>query len=165
MPSLPENIKFVIFGEGELKEKLQKLAEDLKVSERVIFKGFVSHNEMPKYLKACDIFIRHSLSEGMGNSFIEAMACRLPVIATPVGGIVDFLIDPSNTSGQVATGYFCEPENPESIAESVKKAISDPNKNQIVNNAYDMVIKKYDWSIVTKQMTEVFDQLLSKNEI
>ena len=90
LPKLSENIKFVILGEGELKQKLIKLAKDLGVSDRVIFKGFVSHEKIPKYLKACDIFIRPSLSEGMGNSFIEAMACRIPVIATPVGGIVDF---------------------------------------------------------------------------
>jgi glycosyltransferase involved in cell wall biosynthesis len=149
LPKLEQNIKFVILGEGGLKEKLQKLAKDLGVSERVIFKGFVSHNEMPKYLKACDIFIRPSLSEGMGNSFIEAMAARISVIATPVGGITDFVKENE-------TGYFCEPENPESIAEVVKKVISDPNKNKIIENAYSMVLEKYDWDKIAGSMKEIF---------
>lgn len=147
---LPENIKFIILGEGELREKLQNLAKELKVSDRVIFKGFVSHKEMLKYLKACDVFIRPSLSEGMGNSFIEAMACRLPVIATPVGGIIDFLAENE-------TGYFCRPGNLESIAETIKKVISDPNKNKIIENAYQMVKKKYDWNLIAKQMNVVFN--------
>jgi len=100
------------------------------------------------------------LSEGFGNSFIEAMACRIPVIATPVGGIVDFLQDSSNASGQVATGYFCEPQNPESIIKAVEKVISDPNKNKIIENAYNMVKEKYDWNLITKQITEVFNKIL-----
>lgn len=152
LPKLSENIKFVILGEGELKQKLIKLAKDLGVSDRVIFKGFVSHEKIPKYLKACDIFIRPSLSEGMGNSFIEAMACRIPVIATPVGGIVDFLVDNK-------TGYFCQPQNPQSIADTIKKVISDSNKNKIIENAYNMVLQKYDGNLIAEQMKKVFDNI------
>jgi glycosyltransferase involved in cell wall biosynthesis len=149
LPKLPKNVKFVIFGEGYMDKELKELAKNLNVSERVNFKGFVSHNEMPKYLKACDIFTRPSLSEGLGNSFIEAMAAKLPVIATPVGGIVDFVF-------QDKTGYFCQPENPESIAETVKKIISDHQKNKIIEKAYNMVLEKYDWSKIAEDMKEVF---------
>lgn len=148
LAKLPENIKFIVLGEGELKQKLIKLTEDLNVSNKVIFKGFVSHNKMPKYLKACDIFIRASLSEGMGNSFLEAMAAKLPVIATPVGGIVDFLEEGK-------TGYFCQPKNPESVAETVQRVINDLSKNQIIENAYNMVVEKYDWDKIALQMNDV----------
>lgn len=153
---LPENIKFVILGDGELKEKLQKLAKDIGVSKMVIFKGYVSHNEIPKYLKACDIFVRASLSEGMGNSFLEAMAAKLPVIGTPVGGIVDFLYDPSFQAGTDQTGYFCKPGNPQSVAEAVKRVISDENKSQVIENAYNMVLEKYDWGLIAKRTKEFF---------
>ena len=152
LPNLAPNIKFVIFGEGYLKEKLELETRNSKLETRVFFRGFVDHKDMPRYLKACDIFIRPSLSEGFGNSFIEAMACKIPVIATPVGGIVDFLFDQR-------TGYFCEPENPDSIAEVVQKVIVDPNKNQVVENAYQMVVKKYDWDIVAVQMKEIFGSI------
>lgn len=152
---LPENIKFVILGEGELKQKLIKLAEDLGVSNRVIFKGFVSHDHMLKYLKACDIFIRASLSEGMGNSFLEAMAAKLPVIATPVGGIVDFLKD-DPSKAEIQTGYFCQPQDPESIVKTVGKVINDPQKNHVISRAYEMVKVKYDWGLISKQMEKVF---------
>lgn len=150
LTKLPENIKFLILGEGYLEESLKLKAKSLKVSNRVIFVGLVSHENIPKYLKACDIFIRASLSEGMGNSFIEAMACKIPAIATPVGGIPDFL------KGGV-TGYLCEPENPESVAKTVQKVIYDPNKNEVVDNAYNMVKEKYDWNLIAKQMSAVFN--------
>jgi len=152
LAKLEKNIKFVIFGEGYLKEKLLNLAKDLNVSDRVIWRGFVSHDLMPKYLKACDIFIRPSLSEGFGNSFIEAFACRLPVIATSVGGIPDFLFENK-------TGYFCEPENPESIVKTVNKVLNDPNKEEIVENAYNMAKEKYDWNLIASQMREIFGSI------
>ncbi len=159
LPKLTENIKFVIFGEGYLEKELKNLAKKLDVSNRVIFKGFVSHDEMPKYLKTCDIFIRPSLSEGFGNSFIEAMACKIPVIATPVGGIVDFLADDPSTPLGARTGYFCQPENLESIVEAIKRVIDDPQKNSIIENAYNMVLEKYDWNLIASQMKEIFNRM------
>lgn len=152
LPKLPENIKFVIFGEGYLEKELKELARNLDVSKRVNFKGYVSHLEMPKYLKACDIFIRPSLSEGMGNSFIEAMAVRLPVVATPVGGIVDFLREDE-------TGYFCQPENPISVAAAVRRVINDEQRNSIIERAHKMVSERYNWNLISKQMAEIFSKI------
>lgn len=151
LAKLPVSVKFVIFGEGEMRRKLEKLAVDLEVSERVIFKGFVSHAELPKYLKACDIFIRPSLSEGMGNSFIEAMAARLPVIATPVGGIIDFLKE-----GE--TGYLSESQDPESLALAIKRAMADPQKDKVLENAYRLAREKYNWDLIAPKMKEIFDK-------
>ena len=112
------------------------------------FAGFIAHEKLPTYLWASDIFVRPSLSEGMGNSFIEAMASGLPVIATPVGGIVDFLRD-----GE--TGLFCEVGNPKSIAQKIEKLIKDSESRQyIVENASGMVKDKYDWSLIAKRMKE-----------
>ena len=149
----------MIFGEGYLKENLKFKIENLKLGDRVFLKGFIDHKEMPKYLKACDIFIRPSLSEGFGVSFVEAMAARLPVVATRVGGIADFLEDPLNSSGQVATGYVCEPQNPQSVANTVNQAINDVGQNRIIDNAYKMVKEKYDWNLVAGKMKGIFESL------
>jgi glycosyltransferase involved in cell wall biosynthesis len=154
---LPDNFHFYNFGSGKDKKDLINLADSLNLGSRVHLEDQIEHDELPKYLRIADIFIRPSRSEGQGISFLEAMAAKLPVIATPVGGIVDFLRDPSGASGQVATGYFCQPENPESIAETVKKVISDPNKNQIIENAYNMVKEKYDWNLIANKMEAVFN--------
>lgn len=153
---LPDNFRFYNFGSGKDKKYLINLATISGVSARVHLEDYVEHNELPKYLKIADIFIRPSRSEGQGISFLEAMAAKIPVIATPVGGIVDFLVDPSNTSGQAATGYFCQSENPESIAKVVQKVISDPDKNHIIENAYRMVSEKYDWNLIAGKMEEIF---------
>lgn len=153
LKGLPQNISLVVIGKGEEEEKLLKQAENFKVKNRVKFLGFIPYEEIPKYFSVCDIFIRPSRSEGFGNSFIEAMASKLPVIATPVGGIPDFLIDKE-------TGVFCDVDNPESIARVVNLILSDSDlKNRIVKNAYNMVEEKYSWEKIAKDMASVFDKV------
>lgn len=90
---LPKQYKLVVAGQGKLEKSLKSKVTNLKLEDRVIFVGFISHELLPLYLKASDIFVRPSLSEGLGNSFLEAMAAGIPVVGTPVGGIPDFLTD------------------------------------------------------------------------
>ena len=150
---LPENIRLIILGTGSLEEDLKFQTSNLKIEDRVSFLGHIDHRELPKYLASADIFIRPSLSEGLGSSFLEAMAVGLPVIATPVGGIPDFLKD-----GE--TGLFCEVINPKSIAEKVKVYLENNDlRKKIINNAREMVVKKYDWDLIAKKMRNIFDRL------
>lgn len=155
---LPSEIKFLILGIGPDEEALKQLAKDEKVEDRVRFLGQVDHRELPMYLYSADIFIRPSLSEGLGNSFLEAMAAGIPVIATPVGGITDFLFDPEKNPGVAPTGLYCQVRNPESIAEAVKKYLDNSDlKRTIVENARELVKNKYDWNIIAKQMQVIFE--------
>lgn len=158
---LPEKVKLLVLGEGPLGEDLWNKAKALSVSKRVMFLGYVSHADLPQYLYISDIFVRPSLSEGMGNSFIEAMAAGVPTIGTPVGGIPDFLIDPSTTLGKVTpTGLMCKPENPKSIAENVERYMRDEAMRlRIIANARAMVKEKYEWSMVAGDMQKLFERL------
>jgi glycosyltransferase involved in cell wall biosynthesis len=161
---LPEKYKFVVFGEGYLEKDLRLKIKDLKLEERVLLKGFLPHKDMPRMLKACDIFIRPSLSEGFGNSFIEAMAARLPVVATREGGIADFLFDPNSPGydSQVGqTGYVCEKENPESIKDAILRAASDPRRDEVIENAFKMAIGKYNWEVVVSDIKNVFEDTIN----
>ncbi|QQR82374.1 glycosyltransferase family 4 protein [Candidatus Campbellbacteria bacterium] len=159
LPLLDVSIRFVVLGDGPLLHELQKQAERLGVRDRVVFLGNVSRELVPAYLHASDIFIRPSLSEGLGSSFLEAMAAGLPVIATPVGGIPDFLFDIEEYD-EKATGVFCQPHNPESIAFAVKRLIKDVGMRQkISQNGRALVLEKYDWDLVARSMKEVFEQV------
>jgi glycosyltransferase involved in cell wall biosynthesis len=157
---LSENVKFIILGDGPDKERLVELTKELKLEKRVKFLGLIDHKVMPKYLKVSDIFIRPSLSEGFGNSFIEAMAAEIPVIATPVGGIVDFLYDPERNSDKDSTGLFCNVRDPKSISKQIEKLLENKElKNNILKNAKEMVFEKYDWDIIARDMKEIFENL------
>ncbi len=154
---LPANVKLLIAGNGEDREKLVHLARSLEVSDRVIFAGHVDHKDLPAYLKISDIFVRPSIIEGLGNAFLEAMAAGIPIIGTPVGGIPDFLTD-----GE--TGLFCEVRDPRSIAHAVKRYLDDPALvSRIVLNAQRLVAQQYDWNTIAKQMREkVFGRLVKQ---
>lgn len=147
---LPANIKFLILGDGPNRKILENLTKKLNLENRVIFNGQVSQSDLPQHLAAGDIFIRPSLSEGQGIAFLEAMAAGIPVIATPVGGIVDFLRDRE-------TGLFCEVKNPKDIAEKAKELLSNKElAEKIKINAKKMVREKYNWDSLAEKMKNIF---------
>lgn len=166
LPFLDSRIKFLVLGVGPDESMLRALAGELKVAVRVKFMGQVSHEEMPKYIKVSDIFIRPSRSEGFGISFVEAMAVGIPVIATAVGGIPDFLFDPDQNSNHEPTGLFCEVDSPESIAKQVRRLIDDSAlRTRLTTNAKKLVTEKYDWNLIANDMkVKVFDKLLNINQ-
>ncbi len=159
--TLPENVKFVVLGTGPEEESLHQLAVRLGVTARVRFLGHVGHADVPRYLKACDIFIRPSRSEGMGNSFVEAMAAGLPVIATQEGGIADFLLDEKRDPEKPVTGFAVDVDSPEQIVAQVKNIMEHPEKTRrVVATARAVVMEKYDWDTVARTMREkVFEPL------
>ena len=158
---LPENVRFVVYGSGVDEAKLRALSEDLGVAERVLFKGHISHTELAQAFSTAHIFIRPSRSEGMGNSFIEAMAAGLPVIATQAGGIADFLFDEKRNSGTPSTGWAVDVDSPEQIALAVKDVITNPEKVlRIRANAIALVREKYDWNLIAQEMNAMFARIV-----
>lgn len=160
---LPEDVHFLILGTGPDQSMLEELAKKEGVADRTHFYGFVDHGEIPAFYKACDIFIRPSRSEGMGNSFIEAMAADLPVIATQEGGIADFLFDKKLNPDQKPTGWVVQKDNPKEIALAVEDILGNKEGvKEVVANAKEMVVAKYDWETIAKDMKSLFDKVLTK---
>ena len=152
---LPETVTLEVVGDGVERNNLKVLTLSLNLSSRVHFAGAIAPEEIPLALARADIFVRPSLSEGLGNSFLEAFAAGLPVIATPVGGIPDFLRD-----GE--TGWFAEVRNPESIAACVRY-ITDPVHKEhvarVVTNARTLVEQTYSWEALSLSMLHVIGTL------
>lgn len=153
---LPENIKFLVAGVGEDEMMLRNLAQSLGVRDRVWFLGLVAQKDLPALLRISDIFIRVSRSEGFGVSFIEAMAAGLPVIATPVGGIPDFIDDRE-------TGLFACADNPKSVTEAILELVSHEDlRESIAVNGQKRVFLRYSWDTIVPDMKEkVFEPLLN----
>lgn len=150
---LPENYKVLVVGDGEDMPKLKDLVAQNKLDNRVVFLGLRGHAELSGLLQASDIFCRPSLSEGLGNSFLEAMASGIPIIGTPVGGIPDFLKD-----GE--TGLFCEPGKPESIAQAALRFENEDGlKEKIIRQGKDLAVNQYNWETLAGRMEGVFRSL------
>jgi len=150
---LPTSFKALIVGEGEDEQKLKTLTEQKGLADRVQFLGKKDHGELPALLQSSDIFVRASLSEGLGISFLEAMACGIPIIGTPVGGIVDFLKE-----GE--TGVFCQPRDPESIAKAVTRIQSEPGlREKLVRQGAALVREHYEWKGIAEDMSRILKNI------
>jgi len=153
---LPAEYRLQIFGSGPESDSLKSLAQKFNLAHQVDFNGQIMTDDLPSHLAQAEVFARPSLSEGLGNSFLEAMAVGLPVIGTPVGGIPDFLAE-----GE--TGWLVKPNNPVDLAEKIKLILNPDNKtqvDQVVVQARKLIEEKYDWDKIVEKMKEIFKNLL-----
>jgi glycosyltransferase involved in cell wall biosynthesis len=153
LAKLPPHFKLLVVGEGEERSALEVLIRDLHLESRVVLHGLADHADLPDLLKASDVFIRPSRSEGLGNSFLEAMAAGVPVIGTNVGGIPDFLTD-----GE--TGVFCKPDDSDSIITAIMRIADDADlRNRLTANGERLVRERYTWDDIASKMQHLLTKL------
>jgi glycosyltransferase involved in cell wall biosynthesis len=116
-----EDVAFVSLG-GETtspgyKAFLERRALELGIQAHVHFLGW--REDVPDVIRAADVMVLPSLDEGLPIAILEAMACGRPVVATPVGGVPEAVVD-----GQ--TGYLVPPKDPAALAEAVLRLLDDP---------------------------------------
>ena len=155
-----------IVGGGKEENALKKLTRDLKVDDVVEFTGEITPERIPEYLQQADIFVRPSRSEGLGSSFLEAMAAGLPVIGTAVGGITDFLVDynAKNTeqSANDANGLFVEKDNPKDLAQKIGFLLERADlREELGENGRRLIEEKYNWAQIANQMNRIFQKLIA----
>ncbi len=159
---LPLRYHLLIIGIGPEEGRLRALTVSLGVSNRTSFLGAIANNELSQYLQHSQIFIRPSLSEGMGNVFIEAFAAGTPVIATQVGGIADFLFDVERNPGTPPTGYAVDAHDPRAIAQKVEYIMHNSDEvRYTTDNARKFIRTMYDWDDIARRMHSCFDQLVA----
>ncbi len=139
-----------IAGDGPLKQELCSLANSLNVEEHVHFQGHV--RDVPKFLNTLDIFVLPSKSEAHPNALLEAMSCRLPCIASDVGGIGEVM-------GKGKFGLLIHPNEKNCLVVALEKLVSDSNSRDVFGRAAKKrVCQKYS----LKQMTESYENLYRK---
>lgn len=147
-----KDISCYIIGDGVERQRIEQLIKEHSLEDSVFLVGHILHNEVGEYIAASDVFVRPSLAEGFGIVYIEAMACDVPIIATPVGGIVDFLKDEE-------TGLFCEVENPQDLADKIEKLVDNKElAKKIVINSRNMIEKQYSWDSITKEVGTLYEK-------
>jgi glycosyltransferase involved in cell wall biosynthesis len=150
--------RFLIAGqpdrEGKLYEELLGLRKELKLEDRVQFLGFL--DDPADFLANLDLFLSSSISEGLPLSAIQAMAARLPLLATRCGGYEELVTDREN-------GWLVEVGNPEALAEAVNTLFETPElRSELATNAQKHVEETFDISVMFSAYQEVYDGLLAK---
>ncbi|MBC7861584.1 MAG: glycosyltransferase [Bacteroidia bacterium] len=153
------DLRLLIVGKGSLENKLKELAEDLNISNAVIFAGKTPHEEVPRFLNMMDIFVSVSVddSESFGVSAVEACSCAKAVIVSEVGGLKEVIINNK-------TGLFVPVLNVDETAAAMVRFAENPAlRNEFGLRARQHVLENYNWKENLELMVTIYSELLVKD--
>jgi len=149
------SIKLLIVGEGDMKKEYIETAKNLDIKNQVIFTGFVSDEDLPKYYNLADLFVLPSIdkSEAFGVVLIEAMASGKPVIASNLAGVRSVVDENKN-------GFLIDPKNEGHLAERIKYIFDSPLLLMAFGRAgRKKVEEKYSWEIIGNKLDNLIKEL------
>ncbi|MBD3347910.1 MAG: glycosyltransferase [Candidatus Eisenbacteria bacterium] len=147
-----KDVAFLIVGDGPLRKDLEELAGWLGLTRRALFLG--DRRDVPELLKLMDVFVMPSMSEGLPNAVMEAMAAGLPVVATDVGGVSELVVD-----GR--TGRLVAPDDENELAEAVTSLLEAPGRAAEMGAAgHERVKAGYDVGASVVRFEDVLGGLL-----
>ena len=150
------NAKFIIVGNGYMKEQLSNIVKNMGLAHKVQFTGFVDDETLRKLQKCADVSVVPSLFEPFGIVALEAMAAKSPVVVSDTGGLSEIV-------EHDVTGVKVYANNPESLAWGITKVLLDENfANLIKANAYKKVQEKYNWNKIAQQTKANYETVLSE---
>jgi glycosyltransferase involved in cell wall biosynthesis len=143
-----QNIELDIVGDGVLRPELEQLARDLGIAERVHFIGNVPYPEMPHYYQRAALHIITSHNEVVPMATLEAAACGVPTISTPVGIIVDY----------PELGVTVTPDD-EALAEAIEKLLGDEAQQATLSqSAYEAAQQRFTVQHTANQLQALYQQ-------
>lgn len=151
---------YLIAGTGTEQPRLQLLATELNIANRVKFLGFVPDIDLPSLYAQADLFVMPSRAiagaegiEGFGIVYLEAAASGIPSIAGKSGGASEAVLNG-------ITGIIVNPNDVDEVANSIDRLLSDSDlRLQLGKQAYERVVQELDWSIQTAKLQEFLQSL------
>ncbi|MFZ0490670.1 MAG: glycosyltransferase [Salegentibacter sp.] len=148
----PGKLKFLILGKGPLEEEIKAYTAQISMEDDVIFTGFRS--DVAEILPELDLFLNSSETEGLPLSIMEAFACKVPVAATAAGGTGEAIQNK-------ITGMISPVKEPEELANNALLLIQNEElKKEIIENAYNLVHKKFTLDVMQKEYAEFYRSLV-----
>jgi len=130
------NVILILVGTGPEERKCRELVEKLDLADKVIFFGYVPHDQVPAYYNIADVYVLTSIWEEWSNTIMEAMACGTPVIATDVGGNPYLVKDGK-------TGFLVPPRKPYILAKKIAYVFDHPNEVDKITRNARLKVKKF----------------------
>ena len=118
--------RFIILGEGELRQPLEHLVKGHHLEKHVLLPGF--RTDVFGCIKGFDLFVMSSVTEGLGTSLLDAMACARPIVATRAGGIPEIVEDG-------VTGLLVQPRDHTAMAAAIVRMLSDADLRRRTGDA------------------------------
>ena len=148
--------KFVITGNGYLREKCEKLAKQIAPEGKVLFTGYVDDETLKKLMIAADTVVVPSRYEPFGIVALEAMASRTPVVVADTGGLAEIVEHERN-------GIKVWVDHSESLAWGVNRVLDNGAAvEKLVERGHKDVSEKYTWSSAAKKTAEVYRRVMEE---
>ena len=141
------DVHYVICGQGDKKEELERMAKQFGMEERLHLLGF--RTDALEWMKVADLFAFPSYREGLPVSLMEAMAAGLPVVCSKIRGNVDLIKDGEG-------GYMCEAMDVASFAENLSRLIKDAEQRKCMGEKNQITVQQFDKSRVSEVMKKVY---------
>jgi len=142
-----DELVFFVIGDGQERPELEALIKDLGLERKVFLVGQLT--DAFKYLSAFDIFILSSVKEGFPWALIEAMAAKLPIVATRVGAVPEIIEDGKN-------GLIVEPGDPEAMAGKIKEIMDSSHlQKELGIQAHQTVLFKFELDKMVQQIEDL----------
>ena len=165
LSSSSKELKFFIIGDGEEKQNLEKIADNLEIkynekqpaSNQLFFTSWVK--EIDHVLAGLDIIALTSLNEGTPVTLIEAKASKKPIISTDVGGVKDVIFHKE-------TGILTESDNIDDFSKKLKELVDNKElQSKIAINGFTAIQQRFSYKRLVKDMRSLYLDLLDNNEI
>ena len=145
-----------LIGKGNMTESYRKQAIDLGVVDRVIFHNWMDINAIQAFISKCAVGVFPSRIESFGLSMAEAMAAGLPIIATRVGALPEFIEDG-------VTGTLVPPGNIPALYRAILEKLENPNHAQILaDSGRETMRQRFSWDQSARVMTEIYQNVLDE---
>jgi len=150
--------KFILIGHGPLLPLIKDMVKKAGLNEYVRFTGFIDPMSVSHVLSRATAFVFPSLKEGMPKAVLEAMACGLPIIASSISGIDEFVKDKYN-------GLLVPPRNPSVLAETIMNVISDKRlTTKLGVNARKTVETNHNWNTILNVLDSIYEEALDATD-
>jgi len=144
------NAKFVIVGDGYMRDPLLKRVQAMGLLHKVLFTGFVDDWTLKRLYNCADVCVVPSLYEPFGITALEAMASKAPLVASDTGGLSE-IVEHDRTGVKVYVN------NPDSLAWGVTRILLNPDYAEMLKeNAYQKVLREYDWNGISMRLKNLY---------
>lgn len=144
-------VKFLVVGEGLLKEELEQLTKELNLEEDVIFTGF--RKDVLEIISILNVFVLSSYLEGLGTALLDALALNKPVVATAVGGIPEIV---KNNE----TGILVPARDSKKLAQGIIKLIEDKIlANELAENG-KIHVQNFDVRKMVEKTEQIYQEVM-----
>jgi len=162
LPQIIESFPHIIYliagsGDIEYKRELQKVAEDLEISNNIVFLGYVPEEHLPSLYQACDVYVMPSNAssegvEGFGISYLEAGLCATPIIGSTSGGASSIIDNGEN-------GYLIEPGDQDALATHITDLLDEVDQRADMGEANrQLVLERYTWDKIVQGMKKAIKE-------